>query len=137
MPKAIGLGGIFIKCENPKEMNAWYKNTLGLNVNDYGVSFEFTTSQNTKGYLQLSTFDKESKYFGNDKQQAMLNFRVDNLEAFIPILKQQKVDILTELESFPYGKFIHIADIDGNRIELWEPVDAVFENDMSAKQPLD
>lgn len=136
MAKVIGLGGVFIKCENPKEMNAWYKNTLGLNVNDYGVGFEFIKPNQEKGYLQLGTFEKESTYFGNQKQQAMLNFRVDNLEEFIPLLKKQNVNILNDLETFEYGKFIHIEDIDGNRIELWEPVDSVFEKDESPKQQL-
>lgn len=136
MAKVIGLGGVFIKCENPKEMNAWYENTLGLTVNDYGVGFEFIKPNQKKGHLQLGTFDKNSDYFGDKTQQAMLNFRVDNLEEFIPILKARNVTLLTELDAFPYGKFIHIADIDGNRIELWEPVDSVFEKDDSPKQSL-
>lgn len=136
MPKVIGLGGIFIKCNNPKAMNAWYENTLGLKVNDYGVGFEFIKPNNQKGHLQLGTFDKDTTYFGSEKQQAMLNFRVDNLTDFIPLLKERNVTILNELEDFPYGKFIHIEDLDGNRIELWEPVDSVFSNDGTPKQPL-
>lgn len=56
----------------------------------------------------------------------MINYRVDNLELLVAELKKEGVTICDKIESFDYGKFIHIMDPDGNKIELWEPVDTVF-----------
>lgn len=127
MAKIIGLGGVFIKFNDPKSMNLWYKEVLDMNVNDYGVLFAFNDNSVQKGFMQLGTFDANSTYFGNERQQVMLNFRVNELEIFVEELKAKKVKILDELESYEYGKFIHIEDPEGNRIELWEPMDEVFE----------
>ncbi|MBP6430773.1 MAG: bleomycin resistance protein [Ferruginibacter sp.] len=57
----------------------------------------------------------------------MINYRVENLEALVAQLKEEGVTILDNIESFDYGKFVHILDNEGNKIELWEPVDEAFE----------
>ncbi len=128
--KIIGLGGIFIKFRDPKSMNNWYKEVLGLTTNDYGVLFGYNHQAAAKktAFLQLGTFESSSSYFGNDSQQVMLNFRVAKLEAFLEQLKAKGVKILDEVETYEYGKFVHIEDPEGNRIELWEPVDSEFES---------
>lgn len=125
MAKIIGIGGIFLKFKHPKAMRQWYKEVLGMTTNDYGVLFEHNgnTSSTTNGYLQLGTFEADSNYFGRDSQQAMLNFRVDNLVEFEQQLRLKNVQIVDEITSYSYGKFLHIEDPEGNRIELWEPVD--------------
>ncbi|XOV66550.1 MAG: VOC family protein [Fluviicola sp.] len=128
MAQVIGLGGIFLKFQDPKAMRNWYQDVLGIQTNDYGVLFEFNGDTSpTKGYLQLGTFENSSDYFGDPKQQAMLNFRVDDLEIFKSELEAAKVSIVNEVESYSYGKFLHIEDPEGNRVELWEPVDSEFE----------
>lgn len=127
MAKITGLGGVFIKFNDPKAMNLWYKEVLEMNVNDYGVLFAFNDNSGQKGFMQLGTFEANSSYFGNEKQQVMLNFRVSEIENFVDKLKSKTVKILDELETYEYGKFINIEDPEGNRIELWEPVDEVFE----------
>lgn len=124
--KIIGLGGIFFKFKDPTKMNQWYKDILGMNTNDYGVLFAINQPNKQIGYLQLGTFPEDTDYFGEQSQQAMINFRVENLESFIETLKQKNVCILDEMESYEYGKFIHISDPEGNRIELWEPIDKEF-----------
>lgn len=131
--KIIGLGGIFIKFKDPSKMNEWYKNILGMNTNDYGVLFAFNQEPKNTGYLQLGTFPENTDYFGEQEQRAMLNFRVSNLESFVAKLKSEKVTILDEMETYEYGKFIHISDPEGNRIELWEPIDGAFSNEPSTK----
>ena len=80
----------------------------------------------TKGQLQLGTFDATTDYFGKESQQAMINFRVDDLVAFEVVLKEKNVTIVDTLEEYSYGKFLHIEDPEGNRIELWEPVNEGF-----------
>lgn len=127
MAQIIGLGGIFIKFQDPKKMNTWYSEVLGLNTNDYGVLFRFNHSAEKSGFLQLGTFENSTEYFGKTGQQCMLNFRVSNLEEMLADLKSKKVKIVDELESYDYGKFVHIEDPEGNRIELWEPVESDFE----------
>ncbi|TNE56221.1 MAG: VOC family protein [Bacteroidetes bacterium] len=125
--KIIGLGGIFLKFKDPKKMNEWYREVLGLESNDYGVLFAYNALVAQRAFLQLGTFDLESSYFGEQKQLAMLNFRVQNLDDFLLRLKSYNVQVLDEVESYEYGRFVHISDPEGNRIELWEPVDQIFE----------
>lgn len=124
--KVIGIGGIFFKFNDPKAMNKWYEEVLGMTPNDYGVLFAFNTESKSTGYLQLGTFQNDSPYFGSAQQQAMINFRVENLEKLIVRLQQLHVPIMNEMEDYEYGKFIHINDPEGNRIELWEPIDKAF-----------
>jgi len=56
----------------------------------------------------------------------MINYRVENLEKLLEELAKEGVEIVGEMESYEYGKFAHIMDPEGNKIELWEPVDSVF-----------
>ena len=132
MAKVTGIGGVFIKFSDPTNMRKWYREVLGINTNDYGVLFAFNDgTASSKGYLQLGTFESSSSYFGNEKQQYMLNFRVDDMSDFIGKLKQHNVNIVDEVETYEYGKFLHIEDPEGNRIELWEPIDSEFDKSES------
>lgn len=134
MAEIIGIGGIFLKFKDPTVMREWYKSILGMPTNDYGVLFEFNgNNSQTKGQLQLGTFPADSDYFGKESQQTMINFRVDDLVAFQTVLKERKVKIVDTLEAFSYGKFLHIEDPEGNRIELWEPVDEGFSESDEPK----
>lgn len=137
MAQVIGIGGIFIKFKDQKKMCEWYASTLGMTTNAYGVLFEFNGDTSPKkGYLQLGTFDDTTDYFGSKEQQTMLNLRVDDLEQFKIELSSAKVTIVDEIESYSYGKFLHIEDPEGNRIELWEPVDHEFEESDDPKMPM-
>ncbi len=131
--KAIGLGGVFLKFKDPAKMNSWYSEVLGLTTNDYGVLFSFNSENSKTALLQLGTFPSDSDYFGRNEQQVMLNFRVDNLDLMLIRLKSLNVEILDEMETYEYGKFIHISDPEGNRIELWEPIDAAFSNEPTTE----
>lgn len=130
MAKVIGLGGVFIKFKDADKMRVWYSEVLGMNTNDYGVLFKFNSSTRT-GYMQLGTFPASSDYFGEPSQQVMLNFRIDNMDDMIEHLKKHNVKVLDEVETYDYGKFLHISDPEGNRIELWEPFDRAFDVENS------
>ncbi len=133
MAQVTGIGGIFLKFKNPAAMRDWYKDVLGMQTNDYGVLFEFNgDTSTTKGFLQLGTFEETSDYFGDANQQTMLNFRVDQLKEFKTELESNGVKIINEIASYSYGKFLHIEDPEGNRIELWEPIDNEFESSGEA-----
>ena len=136
MAGVIGMGGFFMKFKKPNEMRTWYQDVLGMKTNDYGVLFEFGGPQTSKGYLQLGTFEEKTDYFGAEEQKYMLNFRVDDLELFKSQLEKMSVTIVNELASYSYGKFLHIEDPEGNRIELWEPVDQDFEENEKSSMPM-
>lgn len=137
MAKVIGIGGIFLKFKDPEKMRDWYKNVLGMNTNAYGVLFEFNgDTSSKKGHLQLGTFAADTNYFGSETQNAMLNFRVDDLDGLVLKLKDSSTEILNEIESYSYGRFLHVSDPEGNRLELWEPVDLEFEESEDPKEPM-
>jgi len=123
--KVTGIGGIFFKTENPEKIRKWYNKNLGLVTNEYGSMFEFRQSEtpDKKAYLQWSPFDKNTKYFDPSEKEFMINYRVQNIEELVEELKQNGVIILDTLETYDYGKFIHILDPENNKIELWEPAE--------------
>ncbi len=134
MAKVIGLGGVFLKFKDPVKMRNWYKDVLGMETNDYGVLFSFNhTKSSIPGFLQLGTFEEDTEYFGAETQQSMLNFRVDDLTGLQEELMEKGTTIVNEIESYSYGKFLHIEDPEGNRLELWEPVDKEFEDGTHVK----
>lgn len=122
-PKVTGIGGIFFFTDNPKETRAWYSQNLGLETNDYGASFESRNLHKPEeiNTLQWSPFKKGSEYFAPSKKEFMINYRVQHIEALVAKLQQNGVTILDTLATYDYGKFIHIMDPEGNKIELWEP----------------
>ena|ERR1017187_4800180 len=125
MKKVTGIGGIFFKCKDPKKMKEWYKTHLGLNTNDYGANFEWreATDSTKKGSTTWSPFAETTKYFEPSTKDFMINYRVANLEALVEELKKEGVTIVDKIETYDYGKFIHIIDAEGNKVELWEPKD--------------
>jgi predicted enzyme related to lactoylglutathione lyase len=129
MKKVTGIGGIFFKCKDPKQMRDWYETNLGLNTNEYGAVFEWRQgADNTKkGFSQWSPFSEKTKYFEPSSKDFMINYRVENIEMLIEELKKNGVTVVDTIETVEYGKFVHIMDIEGNKIELWEPNDIEFE----------
>lgn len=123
MKKVTGIGGIFFKCKDPNKMNEWYKTHLGFDTNQYGANFEWREAEapSKQGSTQWSPFAESTDYFEPSKKDFMINYRVDNLEALVEQLKNEGVTILDKIEAYDYGKFVHIIDIEGNKIELWEP----------------
>jgi predicted enzyme related to lactoylglutathione lyase len=127
--RVTGIGGIFFKCKDPKKMREWYETNLGLNTNDYGAVFEWRQGADTtlKGFTQWSPFIEKTRYFEPSTKDFMINYRVENIEELVRQLQRNGVVITDTIEAFEYGKFVHIMDIEGNKIELWEPNDVEFE----------
>ncbi|MBI3232434.1 MAG: VOC family protein, partial [Bacteroidetes bacterium] len=100
-----------------------YSKNLGIETNDYGASFESRdmTNPDEINILQWSPFKQGSEYFAPSKKEFMINYRVQNIEGLVSKLKANGVTVLDEIASYDYGKFVHIMDADGNKIELWEP----------------
>lgn len=127
--RATGIGGIFFKSKDPKKLRDWYKKHLGLQTNAYGAVFEWRQGADTtkKGFSQWSPFNEKTKYFEPSTKEFMINYRVQNLDALMEQFKKDSVTILDKVESYDYGKFVHIIDLEGNKIELWEPNDIEYE----------
>jgi predicted enzyme related to lactoylglutathione lyase len=133
--KVTGIGGIFFKANDPEKIKEWYSKNLGMATNEYGALFEFRLSDapEKKGHLQWSAFDKNTEYFKPSEKEFMINYRVENLEALVDELKKNGVTIVDSIETYDYGKFIHILDPENNKIELWEPVDSPFDKEHEEK----
>ncbi|PTB92937.1 glyoxalase [Marivirga lumbricoides] len=114
---------MFFSSDNPEKMREWYSKNLGFEVNQWGASFEFrnVNQPDEINSLQWSPFSKGSEYFSPSKKEFMINYRVQNIEGLVEKLKQNGVTIVDNIESSDYGKFVHIMDEEGNKIELWEP----------------
>ena len=110
-------------------MREWYSTHLGLNTNEYGAVFEWRQGADTtkKGFTQWSPFTEKTKYFEPSTKDFMINYRVENLEGLVDQLRKDSVTIVDTIETVEYGKFVHIMDLEGNKIELWEPNDIEFE----------
>ena len=124
--RVTGLGGFFFKTKNPDQIKDWYKKHLGLPVDDYGCTFWWKDKKGNDCSTQWSPFKEDTKYFQPSEKQFMMNFRVKNLHELLSVLKEEGVTIVGEVEEYDYGKFGWILDPEGNKIELWEPVDSAF-----------
>lgn len=135
MKKVTGIGGIFFKTLDPENMKEWYNKNLGLVTNEYGSVFEFRSSDEPeqKGYSVWSPFAEDTNYFEPSKKEFMINYRVENIEKLVEELRSAGVTICDKIESFEYGKFVHILDPENNKIELWEPIDQSFTDMYEGK----
>ena len=124
-PKVTGIGGIFFYSDDPKEAKEWYTKNLGLEINEWGSSSFESRSVNKPdevNSLQWKPFKKGDEYFSPSKKDFMINYQVQNIEGLVNKLKENKVTILDSIATYDFGKFVHIMDTEGNKIELWEPV---------------
>ena len=123
MKKVTGIGGILFKCKDPGKMNEWYKTHLGFETSSYGTSFEWRQAEDPtkKGSTQWCPFAETTKYFDPSTNNFMINYRVENLETLVEQLKMEGVTFVDNIEDSEYGKFVHIIDLEGNKVELWEP----------------
>jgi predicted enzyme related to lactoylglutathione lyase len=123
--RVTGIGGIFFKAENPKELYQWYQKHLGIRSepNGQGAMLRRREDENPerRGMTIWALFEKNTKYFEPSRAPFMLNYRVDDLDALLEALRAEGVEIDPKREDYDYGRFAWISDPEGNKIELWEP----------------
>ena len=125
--RVTGIGGLFFKTKDPKASKVWYKKHLGFNTDDYGCTFWWKDKDGKDCSTQWSPFKEDTNYFNPSNKDFMFNYRVDDLEALLKVLKQEGVTIVGDMETYDYGKFAWVLDNENNKIELWEPIDAAFK----------
>lgn len=125
MQKVTGIGGIFFKAKDIKSLAAWYQKHLGIEFgNNTYVDFKWVNENNpgVPGHTVFSFFKEDTTYFNPADKSFMINLRVKSLDDLLIELQQEGVEIIGEVEVFEYGKFGWIMDPEGNKIELWEPL---------------
>lgn len=127
--RVTGIGGVFFKCDDADKQKSWYAEKLGIPMESWGSAFRWRQFENPEktGSTAWSAFKKETKYLDPSDSSFMINYRVDDLEAMLERLKSEGVTVVGDIESYDYGKFGWIMDPEGNKIELWEPIDEVYD----------
>ena len=123
MKRVTGIGGIFFKANDPKNLQAWYEQHLGIKQDGGAVIFRWRgeTNPDEHGYTVWSPFPHDTKYFDPSAAPFMINYRVADLDALLAQLKEEGVEVEDRVEECEYGRFAWVMDPEGNRIELWEP----------------
>ncbi len=125
-PKVTGVGGIFFKAKDPEALRNWYGENLGIAIMPTGSPFEFRNAHRPDeiNYLIWSPFPEDTEAMAPSEKEYMINYRVQNIDKLVEQLKANGITIVDEMQEVGYGKFIHILDLEGNKIELWEPIDS-------------
>jgi len=121
--RILGIGGIFFKSEHPGPMREWYAKNLGLSDRGQGTMLRWREKDNPQQERTTvwAIFPASSKYF--EPSQLMVNYIVDDLDAILDRLSKAGVKIDPKRQNEAYGRFAWIYDPDGNKIELWQPLD--------------
>jgi predicted enzyme related to lactoylglutathione lyase len=127
MKRVTGIGGLFFKTTDPKATKDWYQKHLGFDTDDWGCTFWWKDKNGNKCSTQWSPMSNDTDYYKPSDKPFMFNYRVENLVGLLALLKEEGVTIIGDIQEFEYGKFGYVMDNDGNKIELWEPIDAAFE----------
>ncbi len=132
--RVVGFGGIFYKSKSPEKTRKWYARHLGFVVDPYGACFEWRRKSNTRrpGWTVWSPM-ADAKYMKPSRKEFMINLIVEDLDAVLKALKKEGVRQIGKTQEYEYGRFAHIMDPDGIKIELWEPIEKVFKTLVKRK----
>lgn len=122
--RVTAVGGIFFKCKDPEATRNWYARHLGFNATQYGTNFEWrhVDDPEKKGMTVWNTFKADTKYFEPSSKDFMFNLIVEDLEWLLGELKKEGIEQVGEMQVYDFGKFAHIVDPEGNKVELWQPI---------------
>ncbi len=131
MKRVTGIGGIFFKSKDPAMMAEWYREHLGIEIDEHGAAtfmWQDKGEPQREGMTVWSLFPHDTKYFGDGPAPFMVNYRVNDMDAIVAQLASEGVQIDERVEDAEYGRFRWLVDPEGNRIELWEPPAVKAEN---------
>jgi predicted enzyme related to lactoylglutathione lyase len=124
MKRVTGIGGVFFKSQDPKQLKGWYQEHLGITPDKDGhIQFDWREKDDPErvGFTVWEPFEQNTDYFNPSTKPFMFNFRVANLTALLEQLRKEGVEVDDKVEEYEYGKFGWVMDPEGNRVELWEP----------------
>jgi predicted enzyme related to lactoylglutathione lyase len=124
MKRVTGIGGIFFKANDAPALQAWYKKHLGIDVQTWGgAAFTWTDGEGKPyaGTTIWSIGSATSKQFAPSNSSFMINYRVDDLDALLKVLREEGCNVLEKADDSEYGKFGWVVDPEGNKVELWQP----------------
>lgn len=124
MKRVIGIGGVFFKAKDPKALQTWYKEHLGIDIQNWGgAAFDWKGSDGklTGETTALRIAPENDESFAPGRAPFMVNYLVDDLTALLKALREENCNVVGEFDEAEYGKFGWVIDPEGNKIELWEP----------------
>jgi catechol 2,3-dioxygenase-like lactoylglutathione lyase family enzyme len=116
-----GIGGLFVRSKDPKALAAWYRDVLGIKVESWGGAMLRYDAPGHPEVVVWNAFSQGTDYFGPSPREFMINFAVDDLDAFLARIKAHGVEVIKRDDSDPHGRFAWITDPDGTRIEFYQP----------------
>ncbi len=124
MKRVTGIGGIFFKAKDAAALRAWYKRHLGIEVQDWGgTAFTWADAEGKPmaGTTIWSISPVEGDTFAPSAATFMINYRVEDLNALVNVLKEEGCHVLDKIDESEFGKFAWVIDPEGNKVELWQP----------------
>jgi predicted enzyme related to lactoylglutathione lyase len=124
MSRVVGIGGIFIKARDPEGLRTWYREHLGMALEEWGgMIFHWNRMDGPgdRGTTTWSVMEESSEYFSPSTAPYMINYIVRDLHAVLEVLRKEGCDVDVKTEESEYGRFGWVMDPEGNRVELWEP----------------
>jgi len=124
MKRVTGIGGVFFKAKDPVALTAWYRDHLGMKVEEWGgVVFPWASPENPAGVGTTiwSAFEESTTHFAPSTASFMINYRVEDLYALLAVLREEGCEVDEKVDESEFGKFGWVMDPEGNRIELWQP----------------
>jgi lactoylglutathione lyase len=120
MKKVTAIGGVLFKSKDPEQTREWYNKHLGIASEKWGAMFEWRDAEDPekKGATAWNSFPETSKYFDGP---LMINYCVENMDELVEQLRKDGVTIVDNIEDSDFGKFVHILDNEGRKVQLWEP----------------
>jgi len=120
MARITGFGGVFIKSRDPKALSAWYRDVLGMAVEDWGGAL-LKHSPQSPDTAVWNPFEEATQYFAPSTRDVMINFAVDDLDGFLAQIEAKGVKIEGRMDDDAMGKFAWVIDPDGTKLEFWQP----------------
>lgn len=129
--RVLGVGGVFFRSKDPGRLADWYRDTLGLEIENWGATHGTSFAPDAmpaNSFTVWSIFASDTEYFGDRHQAFMINLVVDDLDAALVNVRESGGVVMPEKEEHDFGRFGWFVDPDGNRVELWEPPEKMPES---------
>lgn len=122
MAKVLGIGGVFFKAKDPAALRQWYRDVLGIDVTEWGAILTPDAMAAHPGAATIfSPFKADTDYFAPSTRDFMINFAVDDLDGVLARAREHGVEPVKTFPEEANGRFAHIIDPEGVKIELWQP----------------